>query len=415
MIPILFGAAPKDIPENKVVEKEELNYSMSMSYSNSAGVEIAKNPKWFRSEDILFRPGTYIGIRRHLRSNKYSIIIKFFTMNGEYDLSYVRINGKLYKESELSHLKNVKGIYQIHPDSGLDGWSSDLKDFSSITVVATNNVLDSKILRFSLNLKAHKNTENKKVNVNQNPIDIKSVNNSNFFFYFDPRTHEFTEAHWNMYNHLILKPLPIKDRVIKDIYEIYSYNDFVYTKNEKKKPDLFDRVRNKEVQRLLDIFTKDISIERDFDFHKGKISGLKAAQKTEMETWVDTNKKSIHNLGKVSIKNCSYYNFKQKRTMIEPNNKSVQGYIFPLNKKGKINTHITFSPNVAYKKLEVYRQYNIENKILDMYEGLVSLRITNPTKINSPIKKTMIFNAESFKKIILNDLSLKSLERISDE
>ncbi|CAM9117416.1 MHO_1580 family protein [Mycoplasma todarodis] len=416
MIPILLGDMPKEIPKSKVVEREELNYSISMSHTDSSGVKIAKNPKHIKMEDLVDYPGVYIGIRRHLRSNRYSIIIKFLEHDSQYELSYARINGKLYKESELSYLKNPNGFYQIHPDSGLEGWSSDLKDFSSIVLIATNNITESKTLRFSFNLKSHKNTENKKVNMNKNPIDLESVNNSNFFFFYKPNTGEFVEEHWNMYNHLILKPLPIKNRVIKDIYEIYSYNDSIDP--EKRKPvqgTPIDNFKYMLMQRYFNQHSEDESLERDFDFHQGKIGGLKANKKTEMETWINVDKKSKYNLGKMSIKNYSYYNFKQKKTIIEPNKRSVKGYIFPLNEKGELKTHLSFSPNAAYKKLEVYRQYNIEDKVLDMYEGLVSLKITNPKKTSLPIKKTMIFNKESFKKIILNDLSLKSLERISDE
>ena len=416
MIPIVFGDVPKDIPKSKVVEREELNYSISMSQSDSHGVKIAKNTKDVDITNIFESPGFYVGIRRHLRSNKYSIIIKFFPSSSHYEFSYARINGKLYKESELNYLKNSNGDYGIHPDSGLEGWSSDLKDFSSIVLIATNNVTEAKMLRFSFNLKSHKNTENKKININKEAVDLESVNNSNFLFYYNLKTGEFSKEHWNLYNHLILKPLPIKDRVIKDIYEIYSYNECISA--DKKNPNYKNDVEgmNYRIMKIfLNRFSQDDSLERDFDFHQGKISGLKADKKTSMETWINVNKNSEHNLGRMTIKNYSYYNFKQKKTIIEPNNKSVKGYIFPLNKKGELNTHVSFSPNAAYKNIEIYKQYNIENKILDMYEGLVSLKITNPKTTSLPIKKTMIFNKESFKKIILNDLSLKSLERISDE
>ncbi len=134
-----------------------------------------------------------------------------------------------------------------------------------------------------------------------------------------------------------------------------------------------------------------------------------------MATWVNTQNASDDYLGNISIKNYSHYDFDIKKTVIEPGEQAINGYLFPFNEKGVLKTYLTFEPNAAYKKLRIYRQYNIKEKILDVREGKVSLEIRNLKRLSSKVNKTMIFSKDSFENIILNDLSLDSLEKISDE
>ncbi|TCG10398.1 MHO_1580 family protein [Mycoplasma todarodis] len=416
MIPVVLNKPPQNIPRSIVEEKEEMNFSTSASFKSDSGIKHTQTFDDFHEGNNTYGFKVFLSIKRHLRSNLFSISMKYFKSGSDYDFTYIVLNGKPYSWKELEFLETDEDEYAINPDSGLTGFSSEMQKLSSIVIVASKEEKPDQMVSFKINFRSHKNTERKTVSVQNRPIDLESVNDANFVYSFSEVDNSFSATHWKTYNHFILKPLPLKRRVIKDIYDIYSYNDSVdddpYNSNSESE---VSSSQFKKDQKFYSKWSNDTSIEKDVNFHGGNIEGLKAYKNTKMETWIDTEDSWGSYLGSISIKNYSYYDFEKKKTVIEPGDQAVKGYVYPLNESGKLKTFLTLEPNVAYKKLKIYRQYNFKEKILDVREGDVSLEIKTPKYLSSKIRKTFVFNKNSFENIILNDLSLESLEKISDE